>query len=42
MIVTINTSSAGLLARFVLALYHAVRNGMHRELTVFAEATQSL
>ena len=36
---TINTSSVGLLARVVLALYymhvfHAVRDGMHRELTV--------
>ena len=37
MIVTVNTSSAGLLASVVLALYyvfHAVRDGMHRELTV--------
>ena len=36
MIVTINTSSVGLLARVVLALYvfHDVRGGMHRELTV--------
>ena len=36
-IVTINMSSAGLLVRVVLALYylfHAVRDGMHRELTV--------
>ena len=37
-IATINTSSAGLLARVVLALYyvfHAVRDGIDRELTVF-------
>ena len=36
-IATINTSSAGLLARVVLALYyefHVIRDGMHRELTV--------
>ena len=39
MIATINTSSVGLLARVVLALYymyvfHAVRHGMHKELTM--------
>ena len=37
MIVTMNTSSVGVLARVVLALYYVfndVRNRMHRELTV--------
>ena len=37
MIAVMNTSSANLLARVVLALYyvfHAIRDGVHRELTV--------
>ena len=36
-IATMNTSSAGILARVVISLYyvlHAIRDGMHRELTV--------
>ena len=44
-IATINTYSAGLLARVVLALhhvFHTITDKIHRELHRVAEATQSL
>ena len=42
MIAKINTSNAGLLPLALYYAHHAVRHGMHRELTMLQKVPQSL